>query len=61
MCLTILGDFACLDGNSTAPPTPGTIGDEDYVVVSYILLNFYLNSFLFTFAVRRRFLILLLD
>ncbi|KFM61951.1 hypothetical protein X975_15346, partial [Stegodyphus mimosarum] len=26
------GDFACLDGNSTAPPTPGTLGDEDYVV-----------------------------
>lgn len=27
-----LGDFVCLDGNSTAPPTPGTLGDEDYVV-----------------------------
>lgn len=31
---TFLGDFACLDGNSTAPPTPGTLGEEDYVVVS---------------------------
>lgn len=50
MCLTILGDFACLDGNSTAPPTPGTIGDEDYVVVSYILLNClfkFFSSFFF--------------
>ncbi|XP_042903470.1 uncharacterized protein [Parasteatoda tepidariorum] len=26
------GDFACLDGNSTAPPTPGSLGDKDYIV-----------------------------
>ncbi|GBM76973.1 hypothetical protein AVEN_161456-1 [Araneus ventricosus] len=26
------GDFACLDGNSTAPPTPGSLDDKDYIV-----------------------------
>ncbi|KAG8196613.1 hypothetical protein JTE90_014170, partial [Oedothorax gibbosus] len=25
-------DFACLDENSTAPPTPGSLGDKDYIV-----------------------------
>ncbi|CAL1271652.1 unnamed protein product [Larinioides sclopetarius] len=31
-CAGSLCDFACLDGNSTAPPTPGSLDDKDYIV-----------------------------